>query len=340
MTTNRPHPARRTRVPALVAALLGTLLVLAAIAGPRAAHAQAWPARQPIRFVIPYPPGGASDVTARELGAKLATALGQSVVIENRPGANGIVALEYVAHQPGDGYTLLMANLGPNAINPAIYSKLPYDPIKDFTPIMLTTLVPQILVVNPNVPVKSVPELIALARSQPGKLDYASAGNGASNHLSAELFDSMAGIDMRHVPYKGDTPAMTDVMAGTVAVMFPTAIAANPHVKSGKLRALAVTSKRRIPAWPDLPTVAEAGVPGFEAVSWGGVMAGPNTPPEIVARLHAELAKIMKMPDIVEKLSGLGAEIVAGTPEEFAAYLKAEIAKWTKVARDANVKLD
>jgi tripartite-type tricarboxylate transporter receptor subunit TctC len=319
------------------AAAVALLLALPLASSPAAA--QAWPGRQPIRFVIPYPPGGASDVTARALGAKLSEAVGQSVIIENRPGANGIVALEHFAHQPGDGYTLLMANLGPNAINPAVYQKLPYDAFKDFVPVMLTTLVPLFLVVNPAMPVNNVPELIALAKAQPGKINFGSAGNGASNHLAGELFNSMAGIKLVHVPYKGDTPAMTDVMAGTVSVMFPTAIAATPHVKSGKLKALAVTSSKRVPSVPDLPTVSET-LPGFEAVSWGGIMATRGTPPEIVTRLHTEFAKIMKMPDIVEKLSSLGAEIVAGTPDEFAAYLKSEIAKWSKVARDSNVRLD
>jgi len=316
------------------------LAALVALALPLAAHAQAWPARGPIRFVIPYPPGGASDVTARTLGAKLSEILGQAVVIENRPGANGIIALEQVAKAPPDGYTLLMANLGPNAINPVVYSKLPYDAIRDFAPILLTSIVPQILVVNPALPIRTLGELIAYAKANPGKLNFASAGNGASNHLSGELFNAMAGVKMEHVPYKGDTPAMTDVMAGTVAVMFPTAIAATPHVRTGKLRAIAVTSRKRIPSLADVPTVAEGGVPGFEAVSWGGVMATAGTPPDVVARLNAEFNRILKMPDVAAKLESLGAEIVGGTPDEFATYLKAEIAKWGKVARDNNVKLD
>jgi tripartite-type tricarboxylate transporter receptor subunit TctC len=318
------------------------VLALAALSGFAAAGgalAQPYPNR-PIRFVIPYPPGGASDVTARTLGAKLSESLGQPVVIENRPGANGIIALENVAKSPPDGYTLLMANLGPNAINAAVYSKLPYDSIKDFTPVILTTLVPQILVVNSALPVASVRELIAMAKAQPGKITFASAGNGASNHLSGELFRSMAGIDIAHVPYKGDTPAMTDVIAGQVAMMFPTAIAATPHVKGGRLRALAVSSKKRVGSLPELPTVDEAGLPGFEAVSWGGVMGPGGMPHDIINKLNAEFTRILKLPEVSEKLSGLGAEIVAGTPEEFASYLQAEIAKWGKVARDANVKLD
>jgi tripartite-type tricarboxylate transporter receptor subunit TctC len=314
-------------------------LALLALAAPLAVHAQAWPAKQPIKFVIPYPPGGASDVTARVLAQKMTESLKQAVVVENKPGANGIIALESVARSAPDGYTILMANLGPNAINAVVYEKLPYDAVKDFTPITLTSIVPQILVVSPALPIKTVPELIAYMKANPGKLTFASAGNGASNHLSGELFNGMAGIKMRHVPYKGDTPAMTDVISGTVDVMFPTAIAAMPHVKSGRLRAIGATSSKRIPSLPDLPTVAEA-VPGFEAVSWGGVMAPAGTPPEIVKALNAEINRILKMPDVAAKLESLGAEIVGTSPEDFATYLRNEIAKWGKVARDNNVKLD
>jgi tripartite-type tricarboxylate transporter receptor subunit TctC len=314
-------------------------LALLVLTAPLAAHAQAWPAKQPIKFVIPYPPGGASDVTARVLAQKLTESLKQAVVVENKPGANGIIALESVARSAPDGYTILMANLGPNAINAVVYEKLPYDAVKDFTPITLTSIVPQILVVSPALPIKTVPELIAYMKANPGKLTFASAGNGASNHLSGELFNGMAGIKMRHVPYKGDTPAMTDVISGQVDVMFPTAIAAMPHVKSGKLRAIGATSSKRIPSLPDLPTVAEA-VPGFEAVSWGGVMAPAGTPAEVVKTLNAEINRILKLPDVSAKLESLGAEIVGSSPEEFATYLRNEIAKWGKVARDNNVKLD
>lgn len=315
------------------------LAVAAALMIPLLAHAQAWPTRQPIKFIVVYPPGGASDVTARIIGAKLSESLAQSVVIENKPGANGIIALDYVAKSAPDGYTILMANLGPNAINPVVYNKLPYDAIKDFAPITLTTIVPQIIVVTPSLAVKSAPELIAYSKANPGKVTFASAGNGASNHLSGELFNAMAGIKMMHVPYKGDAPSMVDVISGTVNVALPTAVAVMPHIKSGRLRGIAVTSAKRLPSLPDLPTVAEA-LPGYEAVSWGGVMAPAGTSPSIITRLNAEINRILKMPDVAEKLQALGAEIVGSTPDEFAAYVKTEIEKWGKVARDNNIKLD
>ena len=314
-------------------------LAFAAFAVPGAALAQGWPSKQPIKFIVVYPPGGASDVTARLLAQKMTESLGQAVVVENKPGANGIIATEFVAKSAPDGYTILMANLGPNAINPVVYKKLPYDAVKDFAGITLTTLVPQAIVVTPSLPVKSVPELIAYAKANPGKVTFASAGNGASNHLSGELFNAMAGIKMQHIPYKGDAPGMIDVMSGTVNVALPTVIAAMPHIKSGKVRAIAVTSEKRLPSLPDVPTVAET-LKGFEAVSWGGVMAPAGTPPEIVSRLNAEILKILKMPDVAERLKGLGAEIVGSTPAEFDAYVKSEIAKWGKVARDNNVTLD
>jgi len=303
------------------------------------AQAQTWPSKQPIKFIVVYPPGGASDVTARLIATKLSESIGQSVNVENKPGANGIIATEFVAKSAPDGYTLLMANLGPNAINPVIYKKLPYDAIKDFSAITLTTIVPQFIVVSPSLPIYSVNDLISYAKANPGKVTFASAGNGASNHLSGELFNAMAGIKMQHIPYKGDAPGLVDVMAGQVNVALPTAIAAAPHVRSGKLRALAVTSTKRLPSFPDVPTVAET-LPGFEAVSWGGVMVPAGTPQPIINRLNTEILNILKMPDIAEKLNGLGAEIVGSSPQQFDAYVKSEIAKWGKVARDNQVTLD
>ena len=301
--------------------------------------AQAWPTKQPIKIIVVYPAGGASDVTARLIASKLSESIGQTVVVENKPGANGIIATEYVAKAAPDGYTLLMANLGPNAINPVVYKKLPYDAVKDFSAITLTTIVPQFIVVAPTQPINSIAELIAYSKVNPGKVTFASAGNGASNHLSGELFNSMAGIKMEHVPYKGDAPGLVDVMSGQVTVALPTAIAAAPYVRSGQLRALAVTSNKRLPSFPDIPTVAET-LPGFEAVSWGGIMAPAGTPLAIINRLNAEILKILKIPEVAEKLKGFGAETVGSTPKQFDAYVKSEIAKWGKVARDNHVTLD
>lgn len=304
------------------------------------AFAQAWPARTTIRIVVPYPPGGASDVTARLLAMKLTDSLKQSVVVENKPGANGILALDLVAKSPADGYTLLMANLGPNAINAGVYQKLPYDSIKDFTPITLTTVVPLVILVTNSLPVKNMFELISYAKANPTKLTFASAGNGASNHLAGEMIKSMAGIQMTHVPYKGDSPGMPDVISGTVSMMFPTIIAGMPNIKSGSMRPIAVTGSKRSSSLPDIPTVSESGIPGFEAVSWGGLMGPAGMPVDIVKRLNAEIIRILKLPDISERLSSLGADIVGSSPEEFDKYLRAEISKWGKVARENNIRLD
>ncbi|HET9652359.1 MAG TPA: tripartite tricarboxylate transporter substrate-binding protein, partial [Usitatibacter sp.] len=234
-------------------AIRRALIALIALLLPLGAFAQAWPTKMPIKFIVVYPPGGASDVTARLIAAKLTESLGQSVIVENKPGANGIIATDYVAKAAPDGYTILMANLGPNGINPAVYKKLPYDGVKDFAPITLTTIVPQIIVVNPALPVKTPAELIAYAKANPGKVTFASAGNGASNHLSGELFNAMGGIKMTHVPYKGDAPSIIDVMSGTVDVALPTAIAVMNQVKSGKVRAIAVTGTKRLSSLPDVP---------------------------------------------------------------------------------------
>jgi tripartite-type tricarboxylate transporter receptor subunit TctC len=290
--------------------------------------------------VVPYPPGGASDVTARILGAKLTDAWAQQVVIDNRPGANGIIALEYVAKSAADGYTILMANVGPNAINPVVYTRLPYDAVRDFAPVTLTTKVPQVIVANAYLPVRNIRELIALARARPDQIVFASGGNGSSNHLAFELLKSMAGVKMVHVAYKGDAPAMADAISGYVQLTMPTVIAASGHIKSGRLRALGVGTARRVPALPDVPTVAEAGVPGYESESWGGVMSRGGTPQGVIDKLHGDITRILKQPDVREKLEALGGEIVGSTPSEFAAYLKAEIAKWDKVARTANIRLD
>lgn len=315
------------------------LAFCACLALPLASSAQGWPTRQPIKFIVVYPPGGASDVTGRLIAAKLNEILGQSVVVENKPGANGIIATEFVAKSAPDGYTMLMANLGPNALNPVVYKKLPYDAIKDFQGVTLTTIVPQVVVVNPSLPVNSIAELVAYAKANSGKVSFGSAGQGASNHLSGELLNALGGIKMQHVPYKGDAPSIVDLIGGSIQVALPTTVAGLPHVRNGKLRAIAVTGTKRLDSMPDLPTVAET-LPGYEAVSWGGVMVPAGTPPEIVKRLNVEINRILKMPDVAEKLQNLGAIIVGSTPEEFNKYVKDEIAKWGKVARDNNIALD
>ena len=321
-------------------AVVRLAMALVSLAAVLPAHSQdAYPTR-PLRLVVPYPPGGASDVTARLIGQKVAESWGQQVVIDNRPGANGIVALEHVAKQPPDGYTLLLANLGPNAINPAIYAKLPYDPVKDFSPITLTTLVPQVLVVGPGFEAKTLKDLLDLARAQPGRLNYGNGGNGSSNHLGVELMASLAGVTLTAIPYKGDAQAMTDAMSGQVSMTLPTVVAAMPHLRAGKLRALAVGTKARVASLPDVPTMQEAGVPGYESFSWGGIMAPAGTPPAVVNKLHAEFVRILKLPDMQEKLAALGATVSAAGPAEFSAFLQAEIRKWDGVARRANIRLE
>ena len=324
----------------LIRIIIVTLAGLSSFLSGASAHAQAWPSRSTIRILIPYPPGGASDVTARLLALKLTESLKQSVVVENKPGANGILALESVAKSPADGYTLLMANLGPNAINAAVYQKLPYDSLKDFTPITLTSVVPLVILVTNSLPVKTMPELIAYAKANPNKLSFASAGNGSANHLAGEMIKGATGVQMTHIPYKGDAPGMPDVISGTVSMMFPTIIGGMPNIKSGSMRPIAVTSAKRSSSLPDIPTVSESGIPGFEAVSWGGVMGPAGLPSDIVKRLNTEIIRILKMPDIAEKMTSLGADIVGSSPEEFDKYLRAEIAKWGKVARENNIRLD
>ena len=322
-------------------ALLTALLTLCAFAtAPTVTIAQDAFPNKPVRIVVPYPPGGASDVTARLLGQKLSELWNQPVVIDNRPGANGILALEYVAKQAPDGSTLLMANLGPNAINAAVYSKLPYDSIKDFAPITFTTLVPQVLVVNPALPAKNLKELLDLARAAPGKLNYGTGGNGSANHLAVELMANMGGVSLTAVPYKGDAPAMTDAMSGQVAMTLPTVVAALPNIKAGKLRAIAVTTQTRVASLPDVPTMQEAGLAAYESSSWGGVMAPGGTPPAIVNKINNDIVRVLRMPDIQEKLAGLGATVVAQGPAEFATFLQSEIKKWDGVAKRANIRLE
>lgn len=316
--------------------------VLCALVLTAAAHdasAQAYPVK-PVRFVIAFSPGGPSDILTRLVGTKLAEATGQSFVFENRPGAGGNVAGEVVAKAPPDGYTLLMGNNSILATNASLYRKMNFDPVKDFAPVALIASQPNILVVHPSLPVKSVKELVVLAKSRPGQLNYASSGSGAAAHMAAELFKSMTHVDMVHIPYKGAGPALLDMLTGQCQVMFATALSVQPHLQSGRLRPLAVTTAKRSPTFPDLPTVAEAGVPGFEAVTWHGVVVPAGTPQAVIGRLNAEINKILQTPDIRDRLTHQGAEIIGGTPQQFAAYIQAEIPKWAKVIRDSGARAD
>jgi tripartite-type tricarboxylate transporter receptor subunit TctC len=320
----------------LAAVGLSTLLVAAT-----AAHAavDSYPSK-PIRLVVPYPPGGASDVTARLIGQKLTAEWGQQVIVENRPGANGNIAADLVAKSQADGYTMLMGNVGPNAISASLYPNLPYDVVKSFAPVTLTTTVPIVLLVNPSLPVKSVSELVAYAKANPNKVNFASAGNGSSNHLTGELFKSAGKIDIVHVPYKGDGPAMTDLMGGQVSMMFTTVVAAMPHVASGKLRAIAVASLKRTPAMPDVPTIDESGFPGFSSSSWGGILFPTGTPKNIVVKMHDGVVKVLAMPDIKDKLHAMGAEVVGNSPEEFGSYIQSETVKWGKVVKSSGATVN
>ena len=294
---------------------------------------------KPIRFVVPYGAGGPGDAVARLVGTGLAKRLGQSVVIDGRPGASTIVGTEIVAKAPPDGYSILTISTT-HAVNPAIYKKLPYDPIRDFAPVTLMVATPFVLCVNPKVPANSVRELVALAKTKPQGLAYGSGGTGSSLHLTAELFSSQAGIRMLHVPYKGAGPAFIDLIGGQVQIVFSSTVSSLPHVKSGQVRALAVTSLKRASAAPDVPTLAESGFPGFESSSWFGVLAPAKTPAEIVLKLQQEIAEVLKTPEVREVLTNLGAEPSGMSPDEFGKYFRAEIAKWGKVVRDANIVAD
>jgi tripartite-type tricarboxylate transporter receptor subunit TctC len=312
-----------------------TVLPLA-LAFSAAASAQIYPSK-PIRMVVAFPPGGGTDIVARMIAPKLGEALGQSVLVENRGGASGNIGTELAAHAAPDGYTLLMGNVAPNAINVSLF-KLAFDPVADFAPVSLVASTPNILVVHPLTPARTVATVIALAAANPGKFNYASAGVGSSSHLAGELFRILAHADIVHVPYKGAGPAMVDVLSGEIQLYFATMPAAMPHVKSGRLAPVAVTSAKRSQAMPALPTVAESGVPGYEASTWYGVLAPAHVPSAVIARLHENVVKILAVPETRERLVDQGFEPVGNSPEEFGAYIKSEIAKWDKVIRDAGIR--
>ena len=316
-----------------------TLVASAALAlSSGGAFAQGYPG-QPIRFIVPYAAGGGVDIVARAIAPKLSERLGQSVVIDNRGGAGGNIGTELAAKAEPNGYTLVMGAAA-FAINVSLYRKLPFDPLKDFVPISLIAATPNILAVHPAVPAKSVRELIQLARAKPGSLNYASAGNGTTSHLAAELFKTMASINMVHIPYKGTSPAVVALLSGEVAVMLAPALTLLTHIKANKVRGLAVTGTKRSPAFPGLPTVAESGLPGFEARQWYGVLAPAGTPKEIVTRLNSEIVTIVRSPEVTKRFLSDGSEPVGSTPEEFARYIKAEIAKWAKAVEASGARVD
>ncbi len=301
--------------------------------------AQSYPNRT-IRLVVPFPAAGTTDILARAAAQKLTEAFGQSVVVDNRPGAAGNIGSDLVAKSAPDGYTLLMGTVGTHAINPSLYSKMPYDHVKDFVPVVLVAGVPNVLVVNPALPVNSVADLIKLAKDKPGQINFASSGSGTSIHLSGELFKTMAGVDITHIPYKGSSPALTDLIGGQVQIMFDNLPSALPQIKAGKLRAIAVTSSKRAPVLPDVPTISESGVPGFEASSWFGMLAPAGTPAPIVARINAEVNKWLQSAEARERLLSQGAEAAGGSPEHFANHIRAESEKWAKVVKASGAKVD
>ena len=319
-------------------ALFALLLAVPALTAP-SAMAQQYPSK-PIVLVVPFAPGGTSELISRLVAQKLTERLGQQVVVENRPGAAGNIAMEQVARAAPDGYTLILGHIGTLAVNPAMFPKLPYDAIKDFAPVSLIAAVPNIVTVNPAVPAKTLKEFLDLARAKPGSINYGSAGNGSAGHLAMEYLKRIAKADMVHVPYKGTGPMLTDLLAGQTQATFTGSSPLIPHIKSGKLRALAVGSAVRIPSLPEVPTVAESGFAGFETSQWYGIIAPAKTPPAIIQKLSVEIAQVMKQPDVIARLSGDGTVMIGSTPNEFAAYISKEMKRWGEVVHDANIKAE
>jgi len=306
---------------------------------PVALFAQSYPAK-PIRFIVPFPPGGGNDTLARLIGQKLTAATGQQVIIDNRPGAGGAIGAEAAAKSAADGYTIFLAGVATHGINPNLRKKLAYDPVKDFDAVSLIASAPLLVVVHPSLPVKSVKQLVALAKTQPGKINYASNGAGGSSHMAVELFKMMTGTNLVHIPYKGLSPALTELLSGEVQLMFSSAVAMLPQVKSGKLRAIAMTGAKRSPAIPDIPTVAEAGVPGYETGSWYGIVVPAGTPKPAIDRLSKEVVAIVHTPDITKRLNDEAVIPVGSTPEAFAAHIRQELARWAKVIKQSGIHLD
>ena len=304
-------------------------------------HAQPAYPNKPIRIIITVAPGGGSDITTRTVGQKLIEAWGQQVIVDNRPGGNGIIGMEIAAHANPDGYTLLLGTIGPVAVNPSLYSKLPYDPVNDYAPIARGVSALNMLVVHPSLPAASVNEFIAYAKANPGKINFGSSGVGFADHLAGEIFNTLAGVKMVHVPYKGGAPAMLDLLAGNLQCIFATVSTAITYVKAGRIRPLAVTSAKRAEQFPDIPTIAESGVPGYTVDNWYGFFAPRGTPKPIITKLHAEINRILLLPDVKERLAGLGIfAFVLPTPEAFGGYIEDEIKKYAKVVKDSGSRID
>ena len=333
----RPSSHRRTWLAHGLRALAGAG-ALAMMPASAWAQAPAYPTK-PVHIVVTFTPGGAPDILARVLADKLGQQWGQSVIVDNKPGAGGNIGADAVAKAPGDGHMLVVGTVGTHAINGALYKKMPYDMVKDFTPIGLLATTPNVLVVNNEVPAKTLKEFIDLGKRQ-GNMSFASSGSGTSIHVSGELFKSMTGIDMKHVPYKGRASAIPDLLGGRVTMMFDNLPSSLPLVREGKLRALGVTSPKRSPAAPDIPTLSEAGLPGFEAVSWFALFAAPGTPKPVADKLSTQVAEVLKLPDVAKKLSDLGLEPVGSTPDELARYQQTEIAKWAKVVKESGATVE
>lgn len=331
------HNAQRRAVLATTLAFAATGLALPM--GAAAAGADTFPTK-PITIVVPFSAGGTTDILARVIAQAMTNDLGKSVVVDNRAGAGGNIGAAMAARAPADGYTLFMGTVGTHAINQALYKKLPFDPVKDFAPLTRVANVPNLLVANPNQPFRSVQELITYAKANPGKINFGSSGSGSSIHLSGELFKTIAKVDMVHVPYKGSAPAVTDLLGNQIAIMFDNMPSAINHVRAGKLRPLAVTTAKRSPELPDVPTVAEAGVPGYEATSWFGMFAVAGTPKPVLDKLNASLTKVLAEPAVRAKIKEQGGEVVSETPEQFASFIKAEAVKWGKVVKDSGASAD
>jgi tripartite-type tricarboxylate transporter receptor subunit TctC len=320
-------------------ALTASVLCIAASASSTCAIAQTYPSK-PIRLVVPFAPGGSADFVARLIAPKLFDSSAFQVIVDNRGGGSGMIGNELVARSAPDGHTLTVGTLGPFAVNQSLFAKMPYDPVRDFAPVSLTGAASHILVAHPSVPVKTVKDMIALARARPGQLTFASSGIGNASHLTGELFKNLAKVDMVHVPYKGGGPAMADLIGGQVVFSFASMPSALPHVRSGRLRAIAVSSGRRSPAIPELQTVAESGLPGFASEDWQGILAPARTPSEIIARVNAELQRVLALADVKEKLITAGFEARTSTPEDFSELMKAERVKWARVVAEAKIKAE